>query len=621
MDPFWTFARRMLRYRWLLSAALLMAVLSAGSLGAGILGVGPVLKQIVGRDESDARKGLPELARDFNERDFHLWNTHFQIPEDWVARLPEGPFTAACWIVGTLAGLTVFGAVCNFLHAYFSLTVVNLTMTNVRREAFRKVVHLPLKDVVSDGASDAISRIINDTAALSSGFNALLSKAVSQVTKGIGAGVAAIIIDWRLTIVAAVVGLGLGAILKKTGTRIRRASRAAMVSQSDLYSAALEAVQGLRVVKVHTTERFESGRFHRINRAVMREMNRVRTARALASPLVEVLALFVLGGLTLVAVKAVLDRQLEPEKFIATLAALGVAAASLKPLTGILNDIQSSAASADRLRDLMGREQEPGHGFKLPKLARHERSIEFSGVTFAYPRQERPALDGVSLSVEHGSRVAVVGPNGSGKTTLLALVPRLFDPQRGRVLIDGVDITTVSVRSLRRQIGVVTQETVLFRGTIASNIAYGAEADEGGAVTRERIIEAAKRARADEFIRAMAKGYDTEVGEQGLTLSGGQRQRLAIARAILRDPAILILDEATSMIDADSEAKIGAALEEFSSGRTSLIVAHRLSTVVSADKIVVMDQGKVVDQGTHGELLERCDVYRLIARHQLIAAG
>jgi ATP-binding cassette, subfamily B, bacterial MsbA len=616
MDPFWTFARRMLRYKGLLGAALVMAVVSASSLGAGILGVGPVLEQIVGTADGEARKGLPELAEDFNRR-----SKRVQIPGSVISRLPEGPFTAACWIVGALAALTIFGAVCNFLHAYFSLTIVNLTMTNIRREAFHKVVRLPLKDVVTDGASDAISRIINDTAALSSGFNALLSKAVSQVSKGAAAGIAAIVIDWRLTIVGAVVGVGLGAILKKTGTRIRRASRAAMVSQADLYSAALEAVQGLRVVKVHTTERFEAGRFHRINRAVMREMNRVRTARALASPLVEVLALFVLGGLTLVAVKAVIDNQLSPGKFILTLAALGVAAASFKPLTGILNDIQSSAASADRLRELMGRTEEPGHNFKLPKLARHAKSIEFANVTFAYPRQERPALDGISLELPHGSRIAVVGPNGSGKTTLLSLVPRLFDPQRGRVLIDGVDISTVSVRSLRRQIGVVTQETVLFRGTIASNIAYGAGADEAGGVTREKIVEAAKRARADEFIRATPKGYDTEVGEQGLTLSGGQRQRIAIARAILRDPAILILDEATSMIDADSEAKIGAALEEFASGRTSLIVAHRLSTVVGADLIVVMDHGKVVDQGTHGELLERCEVYRLIARHQLIAGG
>jgi subfamily B ATP-binding cassette protein MsbA len=221
----------------------------------------------------------------------------------------------------------------------------------------------------------------------------------------------------------------------------------------------------------------------------------------------------------------------------------------------------------------------------------------------------------VDLVVRHGERVAVVGPNGSGKSTLLSMVPRLFDPDEGdgAVLIDGRDIREVSIRSLRRQIGVVTQETVLFRGTIRENIAYGAD-DAGD----ERIIAAARRARAEEFIAAMPGGYDAMVGERGLTLSGGQRQRLAIARAILRDPAILILDEATSMIDADSEAKIAEAIADFTRGRTCLIVAHRLSTVIGADRIVVMDRGRIVDEGRHAELLARCEVYRLIARRQLV---
>jgi ABC-type multidrug transport system fused ATPase/permease subunit len=251
----------------------------------------------------------------------------------------------------------------------------------------------------------------------------------------------------------------------------------------------------------------------------------------------------------------------------------------------------------------------------LPKLARHCESIRFDGVTFTYPRAERPALDQITLEIRHGQRVAIVGPNGSGKTTLLALVPRLFDPNpgSGAVLIDGRNIREVAVRSLRRQIGVVTQETVLFRGTIRGNVAYGADD-----ASEERVVAAAKKARAHEFIAAMPKGYDTPVGEQGLTLSGGQRQRIAIARAILRDPSILILDEATSMIDADSEAKIAEALAEFASGRTCLIVAHRLSTVINADRIVVMDAGRIVDDGTHAELLKRCSVYRLIAENQLV---
>jgi ABC-type multidrug transport system fused ATPase/permease subunit len=281
------------------------------------------------------------------------------------------------------------------------------------------------------------------------------------------------------------------------------------------------------------------------------------------------------------------------------------------------------------LGELLETPVEPGHGHRLPRLPRHADSIEFKDITFTYPTAKEPSLRGISLHIPFGQVVAFVGPNGCGKTTLLSLVPRLFDPDvgeegapTGRVLIDGRDIRDYAVRSVRRQIGVVTQDTVLFAGTIRSNIAYAGD----GTVTEEQVKDAARRARAEEFILAKPLGYDEPIGEGGAGLSGGQRQRLAIARAILRDPAILILDEATSMIDSDSEAKIAEAIAEFVGGsgngtgkgrRTCLVVAHRLSTVMNADRIVVMDAGRVVDQGRHEELLGRCEVYRLLARNQL----
>jgi ABC-type multidrug transport system fused ATPase/permease subunit len=238
--------------------------------------------------------------------------------------------------------------------------------------------------------------------------------------------------------------------------------------------------------------------------------------------------------------------------------------------------------------------------------------VEFREVGLTYVGAGKPALTGISLTIRHGETVAFVGPNGCGKTTLLSLLPRIFDPQGGAVLVDGVDVRGVSVESLRRQIGVVTQETVLFRGTIRDNIAYGMPQ-----ATMAEVESAAKRARAHDFIVGKPGGYDAQVAEQGLSMSGGQRQRIAIARAILRDPRILILDEATSMIDAESEARITEATREFSAGRTCLIVAHRLSTVLAADRIIVMDQGTIVGAGTHAELLERCDVYRSLAHHQM----
>jgi len=594
----------MLRYRSMVVLSLVCALIGAAGLGVGLLGALPVVNTILGD-----RTGLPDLAQQLNDSPVPI-----EIPQSMIDQLPTGPFTAIVVIVIGLGVIAIIGGFANFLQAWLAIRVVQRTIAGVRRELFHRVLRLPLRVAVAEGSSDAISRIVNDTTQLAGGMTALLSKAVAQILKGFGAFVAALLLDWRLTLVSVIGAPIVAVVIRAIATRVRKASRMALESQSDLYGSASEAMRGLRVVKVHTAERYEGGRFHRINKEVMRQTIRARTLRAMSSPISEVLGLFALGGLVLLAAKLVLDGLLDPAIFLTTLAALGITAATLKPLTGIINEIQASAAAAERIADLLGAQTEPGHDAKLPKLARHSESVVFENLSFTYPGAEVPALAGITLRIEHGQTVAIVGPNGSGKTTLLSFVPRLFDPDSGRVLIDDHDVTKYSVRSLRRQIGVVTQETVIFHTSIRENIAYGATE-----VTEDRIISAATRARAMDFIAELPKGLDTVVGEQGATLSGGQRQRLAIARAILRDPAILILDEATSMIDADSEARIAEALGEFTADRTCLIVAHRLSTVLGADRIVVMDAGRVVDQGSHDELLARCSVYQQIAQHQLVA--
>ena len=610
-SAFWSLARKMLRYQRLLVIALICAVISGSSLGGGIIAASPVLEAIMGKEAT-----LGELAMEFNAGDPIV-----EIPQAIIDRLPEKPFTAVIWMMIGLATLTLIGASSNFVHLYLSMIVVERTAAFIRRDLFRRVIHLPLRKLITDGSADPVSRIVNDPQQLGAGFGALISKGVAQVSKGVFAFAAAIIIDWRMTGITLLVAPLLYLVIRRLSKRIRRASRAALNKQALLYGAASESLQGLRVVKVHTTERYESGRFHKINKEVLSNLLAARRARALSSPLVEAMAVLTICGLTLIAVKAVMDEEITATTMFLTLGALGISGASLRPLTGIINDIQQAAPAAERIQQLLAEPSEPGHGRELSRLPRHAHTITFRNVTFTYPGAESPSIRGLTLEVAHGETVAVVGPNGSGKTTLLSLVPRLFEPDAeqtdgsapGAILIDGTDIRTVSVRSLRKQIGVVTQETVLFGGTIADNIAYGAEG-----ATHERIIDAAKQARAHAFIEAKG-GYETVVGERGLTLSGGQRQRLAIARAILRDPAILILDEATSMIDADSEARITEALAEFSAGRTTLVVAHRLSTVINADRIAVLDKGELVDLGTHTELLGRCDVYRQIASRQLIA--
>lgn len=590
------------------AAALAFAFISATGVGAGLVGLVPVLNNILGEEKAT----LPELARRLNEH-APKWLLPDGVPEAWIIALPGGRFDAVLWIVLGLGAMTLVGATANFLHSYVSLTLTTHVAAEVRRSAFKRLVHLPLGVIVGGHGQDLTSRIVNDTNTLARGLQALTSKAVAQATRGAAALIVAFFINWKLSAVMVLVAPLLAIVIRKTGKRIRKGSRGAMKSQARLLEDASEVTRGFRVMKVFTAERAEVGRFTRHNREVLRETLRARTAQALASPMLEVIAIFALGGLALVAAKAIIDGKLEATEFLVSLGSLGMAGAALRPLTTVIQDLQIADAAAGRLKELMDLPVEERRRDGRPRLARHRRSIVFEGVSFTYEGASTPALDRIDLTIEHGETVAFVGPNGCGKTTLLSLVPRLLGSGSGRVLIDGVDIAGVGLRSLRRQIGAVSQETVLFRGTIASNIAYGSPG-----ATRRAIEEAANRAHAHAFIMQQPQGYDTPVGEAGLTLSGGQRQRLAIARALLRDPAILIMDEATSMIDSESESNIAAAVAEMAGSRTILIVAHRLTTVRSAKRIVVMDAGRIVDTGTHEELVERCRVYRELVKGQMV---
>ncbi len=614
-NPFWAFARAMLRYRWHVIATFVMTIISGAALSIGLIGTQGVLDAIFKQ-----KHNLQDFAHKLNDKllqasELAPFAKRLAIPESTVQRLPTDTFESLLWIMGVLFILTLIGATATFLHQYIALTVVNRTITAVRQRAYRATLRAPLRTIIARGASDAISRIVNDTTLLANGLNILLSKTVLAVAKGFGSFVAAFLVNWRVSLVALLVAPLLYTVVRKLGKRIRRASERAMVSQSALMGVTSEALQGLRVVKAHDAEPYETGRFHRINKEMIRELNRVRTARAIASPLTDTLALTMLSIMTIFVAKNVLAGGIDASSFVLALVCLAVAGAALKPLTGLANDIQQSSPAATRLRELISLEPEPGRKPGLPKLVRHHKSIEFRNITVTYPGRDTPALQNINIAISHGERIAFVGPNGSGKTTALSLVNRMFDPDSGQLLIDNTDITTVNVRSLREQIGVVTQETVLFKGTIRSNVLYGAPALRA---TDDAMIDACKRARAHEFIKSLPQGYETPVAEQGLSLSGGQRQRIAIARAILRDPSILILDEATSMVDAESEAKIAEAIQDFSKGRTSLIVAHRLSTVIHCNRIVVFNAGQVADTGTHDELLKRCEVYRLLAKHQLL---
>src|SRR6185312_994817 len=408
-----------------------------------------------------------------------------------------------------------------------------------------------------------------------------------------------------------------------TASRYNRVSRPALqeVQQriAELTAEAEENVSGIRIVKAFAREEHQLGRFQRAVARVFDQSIYSTRLQAFFSPLIGLLPQLGIALVLLIGGREVIAGNLSLGNFTAFYTYLVMLAGPLRMLGVTMGMAQRAVASGNRMFEIIDREpsiQSPPDPVELPTAGGGR--VELRDVTLRYaaaPGSEKesvPALHDVSLAVDAGKTVALVGPSGSGKTSLVALIARLYDPSEGTVAIDGIDVRDVDLTQLRSEIAFVADDSFLFTASVADNIAYA----RGGA-TREEVETAARLAQADGFIRELPDGYDTRVGERGLTLSGGQRQRVAIARALLADPRILILDDATSSVDATTEAAIKAGLREAMAGRTTFIIAHRLSTVSLADEIIVLDKGEVVDRGTHEELMEGCGFYREIAEHGL----
>ncbi len=576
---------------------------------------------------------------------------HLRILRRSAEFLPTHPVKTIGAVFCIIAGLALLGNVVRFFQEYLSDKAAISATQDIRRHLYDHTLHIPMTFFGLKGTSDVTSRLVQDSQVLQDGFKIILGQSIQEPIKAAFAFGLALWVSPMLTLFIVVFAPVMAAVIKKFGKKMRRASRAMMQRSSTMLGQIEGTLIGIRVVKAAGAERFERRRYTRIMDGLKNEMLKMARYEAWATPAMETVSLLVVGAVLMVASYLVLVRKtLDSSSFFLIMACLVSIGESLRRVSKLNSVLQRSNTAAARIFETLdvpverrrGRVEQmrdaassngdptleaPTYGEKnLPPI---QREIRFEHLTFSYANSTQPAVDDLSLTVPKGKSVAVVGRNGSGKTTLLALLPRFYDPQAGRITIDGTDIRTVTLRSLRKQIGIVTQDPIIFPGTIAENIAYGhplaqrlhaADRTEPVRRLREQVESAAKRAFAHDFIMEKGQGYDTVLGELGGQLSGGQKQRINIARAILRASPILILDEATSQVDAESEHLIQQAIESLMHERTTFVIAHRFSTILSADTIVVMDRGRIVGQGLHDELLTNCPTYRQLYERQLMAA-
>ncbi len=549
------------------------------------------------------------------------------IPAD--ADTPAGKLRTLEYILG---GVLMLVLVSNLLRYWGEVLIAQAVLRGLMRLRFELYAHtlrLPMSFFAEQSTSDLVARFVQDIQEIQRGLIAFFGKFLREPLRAVFLLSLALFLDWRLTVTVLVaVPLCVG-IFWLVGRSVKKANHKLLLGYGRMIDALTTSLQSLRVVKAYTAEEFEQERLKRLDLKMFKQQLKLAKMQALISPSIESLAIVVGSCFTVWLASRVLAHQVDVADFLTLGVVLSMLFDPLRKITDVYVRVQRSSAGAARIFDVLDQPVEQRHeDASLSRVAPLERSIELVDVSFTYPGASTPAVCGVNLSIQKGETLAVVGPNGSGKTTLVSMLPRFFDPSEGRILFDGQDIRTVRLADLRRQISLVTQDAIIFAGTPVDNITYGlrngqwlgsarAVKDAGSDLT-DRAEEAARRAFADEFIRNIPGGYACNLGERGTTLSGGQRQRIAIARAICRNAPILIFDEATSQVDSESELNIQQAVRDFATDRTTIIIAHRLSTIQFADRIVVMDAGRIVDVGPHSALFDRCTLYRGLCETQFV---
>ena len=550
--------------------------------------------------------------------------TLYRRVQPWVDHLPDDPFKTLVVIVSLLVLATFIKSIFMATGAVLVDRLAHLATFDLRNQFYRRTLRMDLGAFGESGTSDLLSRFTYDTDCVCAGIQTLFGRAVREPLKMIVCLAGAAWVCWRLLLVSLVIAPLAVLLIAMLARTLKRANRKAMEEMSVMYNVLAETFGGIRVVKAFTMERFERTRFHRISKICYHKAMRIALWDGLVSPLTELMGICTVSLAILCGAYLVLnhethllglrmcDRPLSLGGLIVFYGWLIGTSDPARKMSEVFNRLQRGVAAADRVYQLLDREPAVSDPINARPLPRHSRDLVFENVAFSYRSGSR-VLEDINLTIRQGETVAVVGPNGCGKSTLASLVPRFFDPAEGCVRLDGTDLRAARLLDLRSQIGIVTQDTVLFEDSVYDNILYGSLW-----ASRQDVIAASKQAHAHSFIeQRLDRGYETVIGGQGNRLSGGQRQRIALARAILRDPAIFILDEATSQIDLESEQLIQQTLDVFTRNRTTIIITHRPATLALADRIVVMDAGRIVDVGTHEQLEARCQLYGRLQHFQL----